>query len=173
VSLLKFHSKETAGSCRFNKTKHSSQSESCPPETSGTAFGNVFRSPRRYICITSIFFQLSSRTLKMTIDLYYLPLSSPCRSVLLTANAVGVQLNLKYLDLFKGEHLTPEFLKVCVQPVSWTLTFIFHEKIEWGSWVRIPLQAWLYALVCLRVWGVRSAKWIHFAASKDYSVESL
>jgi hypothetical protein len=48
----------------------------------------------------------------MTIDLYYIPASAPCRSVLLTANAVGVQLNLKYVDLFKGEHLTPEFLKV-------------------------------------------------------------
>jgi glutathione S-transferase len=49
----------------------------------------------------------------MTIDLYYLPQSSPCRAVMLTANAVGVQLNLKYLDLLKGEHMTPQFLKVC------------------------------------------------------------
>jgi glutathione S-transferase len=49
----------------------------------------------------------------MTIDLYYLPESTPCRAVLLTANAVGLQLNLKCLDLFKGEHMTPQFLKVC------------------------------------------------------------
>lgn len=48
----------------------------------------------------------------MPIDLYYLGGSAPCRSVLLAAKAVGVDLNLKTVDLMKGEHLTPEFLKV-------------------------------------------------------------
>jgi hypothetical protein len=68
----------------------------------------------------------------MTIDLYYLPASAPCRSVLLTANAVGVQLNLKYLDLFKREHLTPEFRKVRnlakKQDSRAHSHFIFYEK---------------------------------------------
>ncbi|KDR11943.1 Glutathione S-transferase 1-1 [Zootermopsis nevadensis] len=67
----------------------------------------------------------------MTIDLYYLPASSPCRSVLLTANAVGVQLNLKFLDLFKGEHLTPEFLKLNLQHTVPTLNdngFLLSES---------------------------------------------
>jgi hypothetical protein len=63
-----------------------------------------------FLYISSWIFQ---DTNNMTIDLYYLPASTPCRAVLLTANAVGVQLNLKYLDLFKGEHMTPQFLKVC------------------------------------------------------------
>jgi glutathione S-transferase len=49
----------------------------------------------------------------MSLDLYYVPASAPCRSVLLAANAVGVELNLKHLDLTKGEQLTPEFIKVC------------------------------------------------------------
>ena len=49
----------------------------------------------------------------MSLDLYYLPASAPCRAVLLAANAVGVQLNLKYVQLMKGEHLTPEYIKVC------------------------------------------------------------
>lgn len=48
----------------------------------------------------------------MGLDLYYVPGSSPCRTVLLAAKAVGVELNLKFLDLMKGEHLTPEFIKV-------------------------------------------------------------
>lgn len=48
----------------------------------------------------------------MGLDLYYVPGSAPCRTVLLAAKAVGVDLNLKYLDLMKGEHLTPEFIKV-------------------------------------------------------------
>jgi len=49
----------------------------------------------------------------MPLDLYYVPASAPCRAVLLTANVVGVQLNLKNVDLSKGEHLTPEFIQVC------------------------------------------------------------
>uniref|UniRef100_A0AAG5CP70 glutathione transferase n=1 Tax=Anopheles atroparvus TaxID=41427 RepID=A0AAG5CP70_ANOAO len=45
-------------------------------------------------------------------DLYYLPGSSPCRAVLMVAEAVGVQLNLKLLDLMAGEHRTPEFTRL-------------------------------------------------------------
>lgn len=48
----------------------------------------------------------------MPIDFYYIPGSAPCRAVLLAAKAVGVDLNLKITDLMKGEHLTPEFIKV-------------------------------------------------------------
>ncbi|XP_060525565.1 glutathione S-transferase 1-like [Cylas formicarius] len=57
----------------------------------------------------------------MTIDLYYQPGSAPCRAVLLTAKALGVQLNLKLLDLMKSEHLTPEFLKLNPQHTIPTL----------------------------------------------------
>nr|AVC68804.1 glutathione S-transferase 7 [Subpsaltria yangi] len=48
----------------------------------------------------------------MTIDFYYTPGSSPCRAVLLTAKALGLNLNLKQVDLMKGEHLQPDFLKM-------------------------------------------------------------
>ncbi|XP_051167544.1 glutathione S-transferase 1-like [Leptopilina boulardi] len=48
----------------------------------------------------------------MTIDLYQLPGSSPCRTVRLVAAALGVKLNLKPCDLMKGEHLKPEYLKM-------------------------------------------------------------
>lgn len=48
----------------------------------------------------------------MTIDFYYLPGSAPCRSVLLTAKALGLELNLKLVELMKGEHLKPEFVKM-------------------------------------------------------------
>lgn len=51
---------------------------------------------------------------KMPIDLYYVPGSAPCRAVLLAAKAIGVDLNLKHLDLMKGEHLTPDFIKVFI-----------------------------------------------------------
>ncbi|KAK6628457.1 Glutathione S-transferase 1, isoform D [Polyplax serrata] len=48
----------------------------------------------------------------MPIDYYYVPGSSPCRAVLLTAKALGLEMNLKITDLMKGEHMTPEFLKM-------------------------------------------------------------
>jgi len=57
----------------------------------------------------------------MTIDLYYLPASAPCRSVLLAARAVGVDLNLKLTSLTEGAHLTPEYLKMNPQHTVPTL----------------------------------------------------
>lgn len=53
----------------------------------------------------------------MPIDFYYTPGSPPCRSVLLTAKALGLELNLKTLDLHHGEHMKPEFLKVSFRTV--------------------------------------------------------
>ena len=61
--------------------------------------------------VNLMFFRLQDQG-KMTIDFYYIPLSAPCRSVLLAANMLGVELNLKYTDLDKGDHLKPEFIKV-------------------------------------------------------------
>ncbi len=51
------------------------------------------------------------------IDFYYTPISPPSRTVLLVAKAIGIELVLKDVDLLKGEHLTPEFLKVHVNSV--------------------------------------------------------
>lgn len=49
---------------------------------------------------------------RMAIDLYYTPLSPPCRSVMMTACSLGVRLNLKPINLLAGEHLTPEYIKI-------------------------------------------------------------
>lgn len=57
----------------------------------------------------------------MPIDLYYVPGSSPCRAVLLTAKALGLELNLKLVDLHHGEHMKPEFLKMNPQHTVPTL----------------------------------------------------
>ncbi|PSN32392.1 Glutathione S-transferase 1-1 [Blattella germanica] len=47
----------------------------------------------------------------MPIDLYYKPGSSPSRAVLLVAKALGVELNLKFVDLMAGAQMKPEFIK--------------------------------------------------------------
>lgn len=57
----------------------------------------------------------------MSVDLYYVPASAPCRAVLLAANVVGVQLNLKHVDMMQGEHMTPEFIKLNPQHTVPTL----------------------------------------------------
>ncbi|XP_074038878.1 glutathione S-transferase 1 [Leptinotarsa decemlineata] len=57
----------------------------------------------------------------MGIDFYYVPGSAPCRNVLLAAKAIGVELNLKLTDLMKGDHLTPEFIKINPQHTVPTL----------------------------------------------------
>jgi len=44
--------------------------------------------------------------------LYSLPFSAPVRSVQLVADVLGIKLELKNVDLMKGEHLEPAYLKV-------------------------------------------------------------
>jgi glutathione S-transferase len=51
----------------------------------------------------------------MTVDLYYAPLSAPCRSVLMAAKAIGVTVNLKPTNPMAQETRTPEFIKMNVQ----------------------------------------------------------
>ena len=48
----------------------------------------------------------------MPIDLYYTLGSAPCRSVMMTAKMVGVELNLKEVNLMAGEQMKPEFLAI-------------------------------------------------------------
>nr|CAD7456813.1 unnamed protein product [Timema tahoe] len=43
--------------------------------------------------------------------LYYYLLSPPCRAVLLLAKALGVQLNLKVINILEGEQFSDEYLK--------------------------------------------------------------
>lgn len=61
----------------------------------------------------------------MTIDLYYVPVSPPCRSIMLLAKHIHVDLNLKYIDLMGGEHLKPEFL--AINPAHSVPTIVDHE----------------------------------------------
>jgi len=48
----------------------------------------------------------------MAIDLYYMLESPPCRTVLMVAKHLDIDLNLKNINLEKKEHLREEFIKV-------------------------------------------------------------
>lgn len=54
-------------------------------------------------------------------DFYYLSGSAPCRSVIMLAKALGVELNKKQLNLMEGEHLKPEFVQINPQHTIPTL----------------------------------------------------
>lgn len=67
----------------------------------------------------------------MTIDLYYMPASAPCRSIRMAAAALGIELNLIEIDLLKGQHMTPEYLAINPQHTIPTLVdngFVLSES---------------------------------------------
>lgn len=47
--------------------------------------------------------------------------STPCRAVMMTAKCIGINLNLKYVDLEHNEQMKPEFLKINPQHTLPTL----------------------------------------------------
>lgn len=57
----------------------------------------------------------------MPLDYYYILASAPCRGPMMTARALGIELNLKSVDLFKQEQLKPEFVAMNPQHVVPTL----------------------------------------------------
>lgn len=48
----------------------------------------------------------------MTPTLYYLPPSPPCRSILLLAKMLELELDLKVINILEGEQMKPEFLEM-------------------------------------------------------------
>lgn len=44
--------------------------------------------------------------------LYIMTLSPPCRAVMLTGAALGIEFDLKHVDMLGLEHKSPEYLKV-------------------------------------------------------------
>lgn len=45
-------------------------------------------------------------------DLYYMIESPPCRTVIMVGKQLGLEFNLKSINLALKEHLSPEFIKV-------------------------------------------------------------
>ncbi|KRT81939.1 Glutathione S-transferase [Oryctes borbonicus] len=47
-----------------------------------------------------------------TIDFYYFPPSPPCRSVMMLAKTLGLDMNMKTVNIMAGEQMEPEYLKM-------------------------------------------------------------
>ena len=56
----------------------------------------------------------------MPIDFYLGWGSPPCTTVAMVAKAIDLELNFKEVDFQGGEHLKPEFLKVCTNEAKWS-----------------------------------------------------
>jgi len=69
--------------------------------------------------------------LEMPIVLYGDIGSPPCQAVILTAAALGVELDLKYLNLGSGEHLKPEFVEINQQHTIPTI--VDGKDVVWES----------------------------------------
>ncbi|KAI8420633.1 hypothetical protein MSG28_007877 [Choristoneura fumiferana] len=67
----------------------------------------------------------------MPIDFYYAPYSPPCWSVLMVAEALDLELNLKIVKTSDGEHLTPEYLKM--NPQHTVPTIVDNGFALWES----------------------------------------
>lgn len=70
----------------------------------------------------------------MPIDLYYTPRSAPCRAVQMLAKTLGLELNLKDVDLKSGEQLKPEYVKVS------NSTFVFYEYVNIKSHLHFQMN---------------------------------
>ncbi|SPP80476.1 glutathione S-transferase D2-like [Drosophila guanche] len=66
-----------------------------------------------------------------TLDLYYMPSPGASRAVIMTARAVGVEMNKKVVNVFAGEHLNPDFVKI--NPQHTVPTLVDDGFVLWES----------------------------------------
>ena len=68
-------------------------------------------------------------------EFYFFPASGPCRSVQLTAKALGLELNKKELNLMEGEHMGEEFL--AINPQHCVPTLVDEDLTIWERYLVI------------------------------------
>lgn len=74
-------------------------------------------------------------------DLYYMDESTPCRAVMMTAKCIGIDLNLKYVDLEHNEQMKPEFLKI--NPQHSLPTLVDHNNDDLALWESKAIMIYL------------------------------
>lgn len=83
---------------------------------------------------------------KMTTPtLYYLPPSPPCRSILLLAKMLGLDFELKIVNILEGEQLKPDF--VAMNPQHCLPTMNDQGLVLWERWVTVPSHIFDYLIL--------------------------
>lgn len=67
--------------------------------------------------------------------------STPCRAVMMTAKCIGIDLNLKYVDLSLNEQMKPEFLRI--NPQHSLPTLVDHNNNELALWESKAIMIYL------------------------------
>lgn len=67
--------------------------------------------------------------------------STPCRAVMMTAKCIGIDLNLKYVDLEHNEQMKPEFLKI--NPQHTLPTLVDHNNNDLALWESKAIMIYL------------------------------
>ena len=65
----------------------------------------------------------------MGLDYYYNLASAPCRGPMMVAKALGIELNLKKINLLQGEQMTPQFL--AINPEHTVPTLVDGDFVLW------------------------------------------
>ncbi|XP_067618355.1 glutathione S-transferase D7 [Eurosta solidaginis] len=86
---------------------------------------------------------LTRGSFRMAPTLYYIPLSPPCRSVLLLAKMLGIEFELKTINILAGEQLKPEFLEI--NPQHCVPTINDEGLILWESRAILQYMAAAYS----------------------------
>ena len=64
----------------------------------------------------------------MGVKVYGMELSAPVRCVMMTCEALKVEYEFIVVNLMAGEHMKPDYLKVCYEMISYQLVYLFESK---------------------------------------------
>nr|QFU14631.1 glutathione S-transferase GSTd1 [Dendroctonus armandi] len=78
----------------------------------------------------------------MVLTLHHFPPSAPSRAALLTAKAIGLDIDIQIVNLFKKEQLSEEFIKI--NPQHTIPTLVDGDFIVWDSHAIGPYLATVY-----------------------------
>ena len=79
----------------------------------------------------------------MGVKVYGMELSAPVRCVMMTCEALKVEYEFIVVNLMAGEHMKPDYLKVCNEMISYQLVYLFEYR---------KISIWMSIILCLMIY---------------------